>query len=60
MYSNILGQIQATFVNIKFVNTIYINDLSQVGHVHFLFYMYFLMNASVPEKMSLLRVTVKL
>ena len=28
MYSNILEQIQATFWNIKFVNTIYINDLS--------------------------------
>ena len=27
MYSNILEQIQDTFLNIKFVNTAYINDL---------------------------------
>ena len=31
MSSNILEQIQATFLNIKFVNTIYINVFSEVA-----------------------------
>ena len=47
MYSNILEQIQATFLNIKFVNTIYINDLSSSSCT---FLVLFLMNASVPGK----------
>ena len=50
MYCNILEQIQDNFLNIKFVNTVYIYDLQYlVGHVHFLFY--FSVNASVPGKM---------
>ena len=50
MYCNILEQIQDTFLNIKFVNTVCINDPQYlVSQVHFLFF--FSMNANVPGKM---------
>ena len=50
IYCKILEQIQDTFLNIKFENTVYIYDVQYlVGHIHFLFY--FSMNANVPGKM---------
>ena len=57
MYSNILEQIQDTFLNIKFVNTVYIYDLPSWSST---FLVLFLMNASVPGKCLLICIAMSL
>ena len=57
MYSNSLDQIQATFLNIKFVNTIYVNDLSSWSCI---FLVLFFNECKCAWKTSSLKVTVKL